>query len=714
MKNDVLDVGIRYIKGVGESREKLMTKLCISTLRDLVGYFPRAYEDRTIFKDIESLIIGESVCVRAMAAESPRLTHIRKGLDLVKLRVVDDSGSLDITFFNQAFVKDAIRQGEVYVFYGKVSGTLLRPEMSNPVFEFEKQAHTQAGDGDVRGRRDEAQARHFVRAVGGVTGCIVPLYSLTRGLSQKMLMNAVRSGLDRCADELPDVLPDDIVRQYELCRARYAYENIHFPADFKELDIARKRLIFEELFVLAVAMRFLRSKRVSKSGRSLDIPDFEEFYRALPYMPTNAQKRAIGEAAHDMASGRPMSRLIQGDVGSGKTLVAAACCWMARQNECQSAFMVPTEILARQHFNSLSKLLEPLGMRVGVLTGSMTAKGKREVYEKLRCGEIDLITGTHALISEGVAFGNLALVITDEQHRFGVEQRTSLTEKGNSPHVLVMSATPIPRTLALIIYGELDVSIIDELPPGRREIETHIVDERHRERAYSFAEKLVREGRQVYIICPMVEDEEGLTEAHVDIKSVKEHYEVLCKNIFPNLRVELVHGKMPAKKKDAAMTAFAAGEVDILVATTVVEVGVDVPNAALIIVENADRFGLSQLHQLRGRVGRGEHDSYCVLFRTGGGAVSERLSIMKSTNDGFKVAEEDLKLRGPGDFFGSRQHGLPQMRIADFATDMLVLNQAQAAAEGLLKSDPGLSSPDNRKLAEQIDRLFESSLGGMN
>jgi len=695
-----LDTGIRYIKGVGETREKLMVKLGISTLRDLVGHFPRTYDDRTIIKSIDSLIIGETVCVRAMAAEKPRLSHIRKGLDLVKLRAVDDRASLEITFFNQPFVKDAIKQGETYIFYGKISGTLIRPEMNSPLFETDK-----TGDGSL--------------SYLTYTGRIVPIYSLTAGLSQKILMNAVRNGLDLCADELPDVLPDSIVRQYELCRARYAYENIHFPPDFKELDIARRRLIFEELFVLATAMKLMRGKRIEKSGRGMALPDFNEFYKAFQFKPTGAQIRSINEAASDMTSNILMNRLIQGDVGSGKTLVAAACCWMTWRSGFQSAFMAPTEILAKQHCQSMTALLEPLGMRIGLLTGSMTAKGKRETNEKLQLGEIDLIIGTHALISESVQFKDLALVITDEQHRFGVNQRSLLTEKGDSPHVLVMSATPIPRTLALIIYGDLDVSVIDEMPPGRREISTHIVDERHRERSYDFVRKLVAEGRQVYVICPMVEEDDTLdindpedTTSTSGLKSVKEYYEKLSKHVFPDLRVELVHGKMPAKKKDAAMAAFTLGEADILVATTVVEVGVDVPNAALIIIENADRFGLSQLHQLRGRVGRGEHESFCVLFRTR--PSLERLEVMKATNDGFKIAEEDLRLRGPGDFFGSRQHGLPEMRIANFATDMQVLNQAQSAAKNLLKSDPKLASPENRKLAGQIERLFEINADKMN
>ena len=699
-----------------------MAKLGIRTLLDLVGYFPRAYEDRTRFKKINGLTIGETVCLRAMAASTPQLSHIRKGLDIVKLRAVDDTGSLDITFFNQSFIKEAIKPGETYVFYGKIDGTLIRPAMSNPFFELDS-------------------------APAVLTRRIIPVYSLTAGLSQKTIMNAVRRGLDKCGDDLPDVLPEGVVRQFELCRARFAYENIHFPDDMKALELARKRLIFEELFVLASAMKLIRANRGEKRGRSLEMPEFCEFYDALAFKPTGAQRRSVDEAARDMASSRPMNRLVQGDVGSGKTLVAAACCWMAWRSGCQSAFMAPTEILAKQHYRSLSGLLEPFGMRIGLLTGSMTAKRKQDVYSKLSLGQLDTIIGTHALISKGVNFSDLALVITDEQHRFGVNQRSMLTEKGDSPHVLVMSATPIPRTLALIIYGDLDVSVIDEIPPGRRAVETYIVGEKHRRRVYAFIEKLVKEGRQVYIICPMVEETQTPDDG---LRSAREYHEKLKTEILPDLRTSLVHGKMPTKEKDAAMSAFTAGESDILVATTVVEVGVDVPNAALIVVENADRFGLSQLHQLRGRVGRGAHESYCVLFRGDAAddrqpmpfkskdgkvarqaqdgreqikrrthsevraASCERLEIMRSTNDGFKIAEEDLKLRGPGDFFGSRQHGLPEMRIANLATDMAILSRAQNAADAVFRSDPGLKAPENRKLAAQITRLFEISSEKLN
>ena len=719
-KNDSLETSIRYIKGVGEAREKLMNKLGIFTLRDLVGYFPRAYEDRTKISKINELAHGEKACVRAMVAETPKLTRISKGREIVKLRAVDEAGTLEIVFFNSAYVKNVLKSGQTYIFYGKVEGTLLKPSMINPLFEEEGK-------------------------VGITTGLIVPIYGLTAKLSQSGIATAVRNSLDICADELPDVLPDSIASQFELSRARYAYENIHFPTDFTALNLARKRLIFEELFVLSTAMKVLREGRAEKTGTALTMPDFDEFYQALSFKPTGAQISAIEDAAKDLTGNKPMSRLIQGDVGSGKTLVAAACCWMTHRSGYQSAFMAPTEILAKQHFATLSNLLEPLGMRVALLTGSMTAKTKRETYGQLNLGEIDLIIGTHALISEGVHFHELGLVITDEQHRFGVNQRSMLTEKGDSPHVLVMSATPIPRTLALIIYGDLDVSIIDEMPPGRKEIETHIIDERHRKRVYGFVEKLVGEGRQVYIICPMVDEAEvdewgggtvplpqfdkHITQTHANtngaeepsprptlaLKAAVEYHKALQEEVFPNLRVELVHGKMHTKKKDAAMNAFASGEADILVATTVVEVGVDVSNAALIIIENADRFGLSQLHQLRGRVGRGEHESYCVLVNsTSTGAGKERLNIMKSTGDGFKIAEEDLKLRGPGDFFGSRQHGLPEMRIANLATDMKILTEAQNAAEELLKSDPKLEAPENRKLAEQITRLFTINADKLN
>ncbi|SHH55162.1 ATP-dependent DNA helicase RecG [Sporobacter termitidis DSM 10068] len=681
-----LATDIQYIKGVGEARAKGMAKLGIQTLRDLVSFFPRAYEDRTVIKPISLAVPDETVCIRAMAAAAPRLSHIRKGLDLVKVRVVDEGGAMDITFFNQSFVKDAIKPGEVYVFYGKVAGTARRPEMTNPVFERE--------------------------TTRNVTGRIMPVYRLTAGLSQNILAGAARQGLEACGEALPDYLPEAVREGYKLAQARYAYENIHFPLSFEALEIARRRLIFEELFIISAAMGVIRKIRTVKPGRGLKDADMDVFYAALPFTLTGAQKRSIEQAVSDMKRPTPMNRLVQGDVGSGKTVVAAACCWFTWKSGCQSAFMAPTEILAEQHYRSLSALLEPLGIQVGLLTGSMTPKQKKTVQGQLRLGELDVIIGTHALLSEGVEFFDLALVVTDEQHRFGVGQRSALTAKGDSPHVLVMSATPIPRTLALIIYGDLDVSVIDELPPGRQKVETYTAGEKLRQRTYNFMRKLVGEGRQVYVVCPMVEESET---ADADLKSAQEYAARLQQEIFPDLRVALVHGRMKPKEKERVMSAFAAGQTDILVATTVIEVGVDVPNAALMVVENADRFGLSQLHQLRGRVGRGEHQSYCILFEGAGGEVSrERLKIMCSTNDGFKISEEDLKLRGPGDFFGSRQHGLPEMHIASLAADMDVLTTAQAAASEVLKADPALSRPANKAMKERIDTLFELRANTLN
>ena len=674
-----LNTDVRYIKGIGEQRAKALGKLGIRTLQDLVRYFPRDYEDRTVIRPIAMAGVEETVCVRAMVAAAPTLSHIRRGLDLVKLRAVDDTGAVDITFFNQAYVKEQLLPGTTYTFYGKIGGSARRKTMTNPVFE-----------------REDAK--------NSVTGRIVPIYRLTAGISGRMLISAVRQGLDACGDIVPDVLPEDIRAARHLAAATYSYENIHFPADFAALALARRRLIFEELFVLACALGLLRSRRGVQSGVTLPTPDFQQFYGTLPFAPTAAQRRAVEQAAADMASGRPMNRLIQGDVGSGKTLVAAACIWMASRSGLQSAFMAPTEILAEQHFHTLTGFLAPFGLRIGRLTGSMTPKQKRETKAALAAGKLDLVIGTHALLSGDVTFQNLALVVTDEQHRFGVEQRGALSAKGPRPHVLVMSATPIPRTLALIIYGDLDVSVIDELPPGRTPVRTYAVGERLRPRINNFIRKLVAQGRQVFVVCPMVEENEELP---AELHSAEEHAKLLART-FPDLRIACVHGRMKAKDKDAVMGGFVRGEYHILVSTTVIEVGVDVPNAALMIVENADRFGLSQLHQLRGRVGRGRFESYCILISDAqGDEARARLQVLCGTNDGFRISEEDLRLRGPGDFFGSRQHGLPEMHIADLCADMGVLQDAQDDARALLARDPELSSPDHLPLRRQILELFQ-------
>jgi len=673
-----LHTDIRYIKGIGEQRAKTLGRLGLYTLEDVIRNFPRSYEDRTVITTIENAPVEESVCIRAMVATEPRLSRIRRGLDLVKLRAVDETGSLDITFFNQSYVRDQLKRGESYIFYGKIGGNLLRKTMTNPAYE----------------REDRA---------GVTTGRLLPIYHLTQGVSNRLVMSMAEAALNECGDMLPELLPDGVIREYNLAQAGYAYRNIHFPADKNHLAIARRRLVFEELFVLSCAMGLLRDKREKAAGKVIAPADMEEFYGFLPFAPTGDQRRAVEDALRDMASGGCMSRLVQGDVGSGKTLVAAGCIWAAWKSGYQCAFMAPTEILAEQHLRTLTGFLEPMGMRIGLLKGSMTAKQKREAKAAIKDGAYDLAVGTHALLTEDVAFANLGLVVTDEQHRFGVEQRSALSEKGQRPHVLVMSATPIPRTLALIIYGDLDVSIIRELPPGRQGVDTFAVGSDYRPRLNGFIRKQVEEGRQVFVVCPMVEENEELPE---DLKSATEHAKEL-QAAFPDLRVGCVHGKMKPKDKDAAMTAFLNKETDILVATTVVEVGVDVPNASLMIVENAERFGLSQLHQLRGRVGRGQHKSYCVLVSDAKGEEARaRLKVMTKTSDGFLVAEEDLRQRGPGDFFGSRQHGLPAMHVADLCSDMDVLQTAQEAAAKLLEDDPLLQRPENAPLLEHIRKLF--------
>ena len=681
-----LDTDIRYIKGIGEARARSMGKLGIHDLAGLVSYFPRAYEDRTRICPIDQLTDGESVCVRAMVAETPTLSRIRGGQEIVKVRAVDETGALHITFFHSSYVRLTLKRGQFYIFYGRVSVQGRLRSMVNPIFE--------AGYEPSR-----------------FTGRIVPIYRLTAGLSQRTVMQCVRSALDFCADSLPDYLPAGVALDNGLATARYAYENIHFPKDAGALAIARRRLVFEELFVLVCALGMIRGGRQKAAGTPLARAELSDFTASLPFTPTGAQLRAINEAVEDMCSGRAMNRLVQGDVGSGKTLVAAACVWYAAQSGAQSAFMAPTEILAEQHFATLSGFLEPFGIRVAKLTGSMRAKERREVLAGLASGETGLCVGTHALLSEDVEFKNLALVVTDEQHRFGVEQRAALVGKGTRPHLLVMSATPIPRTLALIIYGDLDVSVIDELPPGRQKVGTFAVDESYRARLNGFIEKLAHEGRQVFVVCPRIEENE---EGADGIKSAEEHAEAL-RAALPDLRIACIHGKMKAKEKDEIMSAFARGETDVLVSTTVIEVGVDVPNAALMIVENADRFGLSQLHQLRGRVGRGEHKSYCVLVSDNDNeATQARLKVMTKTNDGFKISEEDLKLRGPGDFFGSRQHGLPAMHVADLGSDMNVLQEAQDAARETLASDPELSRPEHAQLKAAVARLFTLNADTLN
>ena len=681
-----LGTNVRYIKGIGEARAAALEKLGITTLGDLIAYFPRGYEDRTQVRPIRELTAGESVCVRGMVAADLTAYRISGGRTIAKTRVVDDSGSLDLVFFNMEHRRDALHQGDVCVFFGKVEDNLRRKQMINPLFEPE-------------GRQQ-------------VTGRIMPIYPLTAGVTQGLMARAARQGLDACRELLPDVLPDEVRQAHKLCYVNYAYENIHFPASPEALEVARRRLVFEELFLLTCGLQLLRQRRRDVAGPVCRQMSMEPFYRRLPFALTGAQRRAIADAVEDMVSGKPMNRLCQGDVGSGKTMVAAACIWFAVENGWQTALMAPTEILARQHYQGLAPLLARFSIRCALLTGSTRAKERREILAGLADGSIDLCIGTHALLTEDVQYRKLGLVVTDEQHRFGVNQRAALSQKAEDPHMLVLSATPIPRTLALVIYGDLDVSVIDELPPGRQKVDTFALGESYRPRVLAFIRKLAAAGQQIFIVCPLVGEADQIPDER---KAVTAYARQLQEQVFPDLRVAVLHGKMKPREKEKVMAAFAAGESDILVSTTVVEVGVDVPNATCMVVENADRFGLSQLHQLRGRVGRGKAKSYCILLSDSQNEETRaRLKVMTQTNDGFRISQEDLRLRGPGDFFGQRQHGLPAMKIADLSCDMRLLDEAQTAARQLMERDPELTDPAHRPLRRRIRQLFDTNADMLN
>ncbi len=672
------DIDVRYLKGIGEAKAKALARLGIHRAGELLSFFPRAYEDRSVIKTVSHLSEGESACVRAMVVSEPELSRLGGRKELLRFRVSDSTGTLLINIFNQSWLRQKLRRGESYIFYGKTQLFGRSFAFTNPIIEAE----------------DEA---------GRLTGRIMPVYRLTSGINQRDIGRAVRQVLDGVGLDVPEALPAETARRNRLCTARYAYENIHFPGSAHALALARQRLVFEELFTLVCALSLVRGEGEAKPGIALEGRDFSAFTSTLPFSPTGAQLRAIADCARDMCSGRLMNRLVQGDVGSGKTLVAAALIWLAAENSLQSAFMAPTELLAEQHYATLSGFLSPFGIKIVKLTGSMGAKAKREARAALASGEAALAVGTHALISDGVEFKRLGLVVTDEQHRFGVAQRAALQAKGERAHVLVMSATPIPRTLALIIYGDLDVSLIDELPPGRQRVDTFAVTSAYRKRLNGFISRLTGEGRQVFVVCPAIEAD---PEAMKELVSAEEHTLEL-RRALPGLSIECIHGKMKPKAREEIMARFAAGETDVLVSTTVIEVGVDVPNAALMIVENAERFGLSQLHQLRGRVGRGGHKSYCVLVSDAKNPESqERLAAMTHIYDGFKIAEEDLRLRGPGDFFGARQHGLPELHIADLGADMDVLKSAQSAALELLEADPNLARAENRPARAAAERLL--------
>ena len=666
---------VQFVKGIGPKKVKLFEKLHISTLQDALETYPRDYEDRTHITRIADIADEDRYAVRAILGTEPKVSRIRKGMTLVKCTIFDESGSLSVTWFNQPYITAQLRVGQEYLFYGRVQGCGRARQMISP------QAEKVAENDQNPGR-------------------IVPVYPLTAGLTQRDMARVTEAALDTVPGDWPDPLPEVLRVKYRLPDAADALAAIHRPKNREDVNEARRRMVFEELFLLCCGLQQLRERRRADSGILFRDDRLEEFFAALPFAPTSAQRRAIMEIAADCASGHPMNRLVQGDVGSGKTVVAAALCALAAQNGWQAAFMAPTEILAAQHAETLSPMLGKLGLTCTLLTGSMTAAQKRAALAAIESGAANVVVGTHALIQQSVVFHRLGAVIADEQHRFGVAQRAALSAKGEMPHVLVMSATPIPRTLALIMYGDLDVSILDETPPGRSPVETYAVGENMRRRITAFIEKQLAAGGQVYVVCPLVEDGEGDSR----LKSAEQHAKDLQAQL-PHRRVAVLHGRMKNAEKDAVMRDFAAQKYDILVATTVIEVGVDVPNANLMVVEDADRFGLSQLHQLRGRVGRGTRQSYCVFFGADKGATArERLKILCKTNDGFEIARADLSQRGPGDFFGRRQHGLPALHVADLAADLALMQNAREEAEALLAADPSLSGWP--LLKERVHRMF--------
>ena len=650
-----------YVKSVGPKRAELFAKLGLSSVYDLLHFFPRRYLDLTAPKCVCEVFFHETAAVIATVISPVRGVKLRPGMEVYKATAADQTGQFDIVFFNRRFAAQALKMGGEYLFYGKMTGH-MRLEMVNP---------------------------HYQAPIP----CILPVYSTTAGLPQSAIRTAMRHALDGVSDA-GEVIDTNLRRTYGLCSRAFALQNIHRPTSFEALEQARKRLGFEELLIFSLAMAGLKQREKTRTEIVMQNVDMTPFYQALGFPLTGAQKRVIAEALDDYATGFTQNRLIQGDVGSGKTAVAAALIYYTVKNGYQTALMAPTEVLATQHFETLSALFQPLGVRCALLTGSTPQRERKPLLAALEQGEIDLLIGTHALITDRVQFSRLGLVVADEQHRFGVAQREALTQKGNRPHVIVMSATPIPRTLAMILYADLDVSQIDELPLGRKPIQTFAVGETMRQRLYAFVKKQVQSGRQAYVICARAEEDE-----QSELVSVRELCEQLQSGYLSGLRVEYVYGKMGAKKKEAVMQAFYRGELDVLISTTVVEVGVNVPNATVMVIENAERFGLSQLHQLRGRIGRGSEQSTCILVSD---SDSERLKIMTQTNDGFEISRHDLKLRGPGEFFGTRQSGLVRFRIADLMDDMDTLVAARDAAAEILSTDKGLTAPHHRALRHAV------------
>ena len=677
-----LDKDVKYVKTVGPNRVKLLNKLNIYTLKDLIEYYPRDYEDRSKPKNLYECTDGEEVLIEAMAAG--RITEMHKGrMTISRLIVKDQTGTCYMTWFNQGYLRDKFQHGRMYRFFGKISNKNGRLEMNSPVYDEIDQSKN--------------------------TGKIIPIYPLTYELKQNTLRKIIENGLAEVKGKLPETLPEYILKENNLWDINNTIERIHFPIEFSDFNKARERLVFEELLTTQLALLKLKNNYEHETDGIQFSKDvyMSDVINILPFKLTKAQLRVLEEIDRDMESNKPMNRLLQGDVGSGKTVVAMIAAYKAVKSGYQATIMAPTAILASQHLESFQGILEELGIKTELLISSVTKKKKSEILEKLQSGEIDILIGTHAILEENVVFKNLGLVVTDEQHRFGVKQRGTIASKGQNPDVIAMSATPIPRTLALILYGDLDISIIDELPPNRKKIETYAVRKNMEERVNNFIRKQITEGRQAYIVCPLVEENEDME----GLQSVIELAEKYQKETFSEYKVAYLHGKMKPKEKDEIMERFKNGEIQILIATTVIEVGVNVPNSSIMVVENAERFGLAQLHQLRGRVGRGEYQSYCILKYEGNSeTIRQRMKVMCDTNDGFIISEKDLELRGSGDFFGTEQHGLPEFKIANLFEDIAVLKKVQRLALKIMEDDPLLEKEKNAKLNDLVKEKFSSRI----
>ncbi len=666
---------INMLKGVGPKKAALLKKLNVETIEDLCYLFPRTYQDRSKRKHIAELVDGDSVTVHATVLLIVKGRYTRRK-QRMRLLVDDGTGKMEIIFFNAAYLANIFVVGDSYDFYGKVDVINGKVSMTHPDFT-SAQAEPQAA--------------------------IMPIYPLVSGLSQKDIRKWQQEALMQLCDTDAEYLPSDLIASHNLCGETYAFQNIHFPQDRQKLAEARYRLVFDELFLLQLGLFYIKEGIATQQNGipiSKDI-DAAEYITSFPYTLTGAQQRTIKRITADMASARPMNRLMQGDVGSGKTVVAQVALYRTAKSGFQGVLMAPTEILAKQHYENLTRSYKPFGIKTAFLSGSLTVAERKRVLTEIETGAVDIVIGTHAVIQPDVIFRNLALVITDEQHRFGVKQRMTLAQKGKNPHILVMTATPIPRSLAVILYGDLDISVLDELPPGRQTIKTIVLKPSQREEAYNFIFSQLEKGRQAYVVTPLIEDSETL-----DIHSAESVYQNLCERFSP-YRVALLHGAMKQSEKDEIMKSFYEGETQALVSTVVIEVGINVPNATVMLIENCERFGLAQLHQLRGRVGRGSERSYCFLINEGQSDTAvQRAEIMASTSDGFVIAEKDLELRGPGEIFGSRQHGVPQLRIADLSKHLKLLDPIKEEAKRVIVEDPSLSSPKYKPLKNKLKNFF--------